>query len=272
VPNWDRLATYLAPDQYHQAFDFEFLLSAWDPDALRSAIATSLEGAAKVGSVPTWVLSNHDVVRHATRYGLPSGVTARDWLLDGDRSLIDRKLGLRRARAATLLMLALPGSVYLYQGEELGLHEVYDLPLDVLDDPVWKRSRHTEKGRDGCRVPIPWTVGGRSAGFGSNGSWLPQPDGWAAQSVEAQEGVEDSTLELYRNALSVRKTHLVDDEVLEWHDPGGPDVIAFRRGSGLTCVVNLGSVDFELPAGEIVISSESLSGTNLPPDTAVWMR
>jgi alpha-glucosidase len=110
------------------------------------------------------VLSNHDVIRHATRYGLPQGVDAKQWLLDGDRSLLDLDLGLRRARAATLALFALPGSVYIYQGEELGLHEVVDLPTEVLQDPVWERSGHEEKGRDGCRVPIPWTVDGPSAG------------------------------------------------------------------------------------------------------------
>jgi alpha-glucosidase len=223
-----------------------------------------------VGSIPTWVLSNHDVVRHATRYGLPDDIDAREWLLDGDRELLDAGLGLRRARAATLLMLALPGSVYLYQGEELGLPEVHDLPPAVLDDPVWTRSGHVLKGRDGCRVPIPWTVDGPSFGFGSNGSWLPQPGNWGSLSVEAQEDVEGSTLEMYRAALQLRRRRFVGDEALEWAD-AGEDVIVIRRGGGTTVIVNFGSRPVPLPASEVLLASGDLERGSLPPDTAVWL-
>lgn len=270
VDNWDRLGNYLRPDEYHQAFDFEFLLSPWDASAMRDAIDVSLTGAADVGSVPTWVLSNHDVIRHRTRYGLAPGAAPKKWLLDGDRSLLDDVAGERRARAATLLMLALPGSVYIYQGEELGLPEVHDLPVEVLDDPVWKRSGGTEKGRDGCRVPIPWESSGSSYGFGSNGSWLPQPASWGALSVEAQDGVAGSTLELYRSALRFRKGNLTADEEFEWIDLGS-DVIAFRRGSGLLCVVNLGVVPVTCPDGEVVLASGRSDSHVLEPDDAVWI-
>lgn len=270
LPSWGRLSRYLRSDEYHQAFDFEFLLAPWEGPAMRSAIEDSLAGAAQVESVPTWVLSNHDVVRHATRYGLPQNMLAKDWLLDGDRELLDPELGLRRARAAALLLLALPGSVYLYQGEELGLPEVVDLPLGVLDDPIWERSDHTEKGRDGCRVPIPWETGGDSAGFGDDGSWLPQPEGWGAVSVAAQEGVDGSTLELYRVALSIRRTELVDDIDLEWL-PAPDGVLAFRRGSGVRCVVNMGPTDVALD-GDVLVASAPLGSGVLPPDTAAWVR
>ncbi|HEY7822000.1 MAG TPA: alpha-amylase family glycosyl hydrolase, partial [Acidimicrobiia bacterium] len=157
LPDWSQLVDYLRPGEYHQAFDFLFLQSPWDARAMRESVQEALEATASVGKIPTWVLSNHDVVRHATRYALPQDVEAKKWLLDGDRSLLDPDKGLRRARAAALLMLALPGSVYLYQGEELGLTEVHDLPPGVLDDPMWERSGHAEKGRDGCRVPVPWS-------------------------------------------------------------------------------------------------------------------
>ncbi len=269
VVNWNRLARYIRPDEYHQAFDFHFLLAPWDAAEMRSAVATSLAGAAAVGSVPTWVLSNHDVVRHATRYGLPQDVVAKEWLLDGDRELLDVEAGVRRARAATMLMLALPGSVYLYQGEELGLAEVHDLPLDVLDDPVWVRSGHTEKGRDGCRVPIPWTPDGPSFGFGVNGSWLPQPDWFGPLAAAAQTGDPTSTLEMYRAALRLRREHVVDDEDLEWLEMG-EDVVAFRRGSGLVCMVNLGNEALPVPTGQIVLTSAPVFDDLLPPDAAVW--
>jgi alpha-glucosidase len=270
VSSWERLALYLRPDEYHQAFDFRFMLLPWDPEVMKEAIDTALAGAASVGSVPTWVLSNHDVVRHVTRYGLPSVPDARDWLLDGDRSLLDEEAGLSRGRAATLLMLALPGSAYLYQGEELGLPEVHDLPVEVLDDPVWDRSGHTEKGRDGCRVPIPWSKSGESFGFGSDGSWLPQPEGWGGLSVAAQEGVPGSSLELYRTALEVRRTHLSGDESLEWVE-FDPTVIAFRRGSDVTVLVNFGQSPIPIPQGRILVSSDDLPDGMLPADSAVWV-
>ncbi|HVR31344.1 MAG TPA: glycoside hydrolase family 13 protein [Acidimicrobiia bacterium] len=271
VVNWQRQAKYVRADEYHQSFDFHFLTSPWDAEAMRTAITTSLDGAQSVGSVPTWVLSNHDVVRHATRYGLPKDVVAKVWLLDGDRSLLDAAAGLRRARAAVLLMLALPGSVYLYQGEELGLGEVDDLPLEVVDDPVWVRSGHTEKGRDGCRVPIPWESDGPSFGFGDNGSWLPQPDWFAEFSVAREEGDPTSMLELYRSALRLRREHFVDDEVLVWLDMG-TGVIAFRRGSGVECIVNFGPEAVRLPDSDVLLTSAPVFDSLLPPDSAAWVR
>lgn len=270
LPDWSNLASYVQPGQYHQTFDFLFLQSPWDPEAMRQTTSDALEATASVGAVPTWVLSNHDVVRHATRYGLPQDIKAKTWLLNGDRDLLDPEKGLRRARAATLLMLALPGSVYLYQGEELGLPEVHDLPEGVLDDPVWERSGHTEKGRDGCRVPIPWDRKGESFGFGYDGAWLPQPEGWAELSVEAQEGVEGSTLELYREAIQIRSKFLEDDEDLEWLDTDG-QILAFRRGSGMICLVNYGPDPVQVPEGDLLLASNSLAEQGIPTDTGVWV-
>lgn len=269
VRDWGRLGRYIAPGEYHQAFDFLFLQSPWDRDQMRTRIEAAIDGAAAVGSVPTWVLSNHDMVRHTTRYALPQDFDARWWLLDGDRQLLDQDLGLRRARAALLLMLALPGSVYLYQGEELGLPEVVDIPLESLRDPVWARSGHTIKGRDGSRVSIPWTRDGPSAGFGSDGTWLPMPEDWGALSVEAQDGSPGSTLELYRRALRVRKDVFSGDRSMEWQD-GGDRVIEFDRGD-VTVLVNFGPGTVAIPDGEVLLASGDLDD-GLPSDSAVWVR
>ncbi|MGF1617688.1 MAG: glycoside hydrolase family 13 protein [Acidimicrobiia bacterium] len=269
VPSWDRLARYLRPGEYHQAFDFHFLVSPWQAAEIKKRTDVAIKTTAEVGTVPTWVLSNHDVVRHATRYGLPQDIDSKKWLAAGDRSLLDAETGLRRARSAILLMLALPGSVYLYQGEELGLPEVHDLPVDVLDDPVWERSNHTEKGRDGCRVPLPWSKGGPSFGFGEAEPWLPQPDWWGECSVEAQDGVAGSTLELYREAIRTRSENF-HTTTIDWLDLG-PEVLAFRRGSGVKCIVNFGDDPLPLPPGRVLISSEPLSDRSLPRDVAVWI-
>lgn len=271
VSSHDLLAMYVRPDEYHQAFDFHFLRAPWEASAIRSEIEDSMRATASVGSVPTWVLSNHDVVRHATRYGLDPGVDERAWLLDGGKGHFDARLGLRRARAAALLMLALPGSAYLYQGEELGLPEVPDLPESVIDDPVWERSGHSDKGRDGCRVPIPWNRQGSSFGFGDDGSWLPQPEVWSELSVESQSGLEDSTLELYRRAIRTRNDRLRADEGLEWVEHGS-DIVAFRRPGGFICLVNLGDAPVARPGGDVLESSSPLDQDgSVPPDTAVWI-
>ncbi|MGD2101913.1 MAG: glycoside hydrolase family 13 protein [Acidimicrobiia bacterium] len=270
LPNWERMSRYIRPGEYHQTFDFLFLESPWVCSAMTERVTEALEATGEHGTVPTWVLSNHDVMRHATRYALPPDVDHTTWLLDGDRSLLDHRRGVRRARAAALLMLALPGSVYIYQGEELGLPEVYDLSLEVIQDPVWKQSNHAVKGRDGCRVPLPWTPTGPSYGFGSQGSWLPQPDGWGDLSVASQDGRAGSTLELYRAALRVRTDRLRGDEELAWLDLG-EDVLAFRRGSGVTCVVNFGDDPVVLPDGAVLLTSGELDGDLLPVDTAAWV-
>jgi alpha-glucosidase len=269
VDGWERLARYLRPDEYHQAFDFDFMEAPWDSGEMRSIIDSALIGSSAVGAAPTWVLSNHDIVRQATRYGLPQRIKPTDWLLDGELSLLDAELGLRRARAAALLMLSLPGSAYLYQGEELGLPEVHDLPLEVLEDPTWARSHHTRKGRDGCRVPLPWTVGGTSHGFGTDGAWLPQPEGWGSMSVEAQDGVGGSTLELYREAIRLRSGHLRDGDTFDWIDSGA-EVLAFRRGE-ITVAVNFGSNPVPLPEGEVLLASQPPGPGLLPSDGAVWI-
>ena len=265
----EHLALYLRPDEYHQSFNFDFLTADWGPDEARGAISRALGAATTVGSTPTWTLSNHDVMRHATRYGLPPGTDWRAWPLAGPVEALDPVAGLRRARAMTMLLMALPGSLYVYQGEELGLPEVWDLPTDVLDDPVWEDSDHTQKGRDGCRVPMPWTPDGSSYGFGSNGAWLPQPPVYGELAASAQSGVEGSTLELYRAGLDLRKRYFEHDEDLAWLDLG-PGVVAFRRGSGAICALNYGPDTVPLPAGGLLLGSEP-GLEAIEPETCVWI-
>jgi alpha-glucosidase len=211
----------------------------------------------QVGAPPTWVLSNHDVVRHVTRYG------------GGD-------LGTRRARAAALLMLALPGSAYLYQGEELGLPEVEDLPDGVRRDPVFRRTDGAEPGRDGCRVPLPWSGTSASLGFGPGPAcWLPQPQAWQALTVERQTTDPTSMLNLYRNALAHRRriSALASGD-LTWL-PAPADVLAFRRGTDFLCVVNVGDTPVPLPeearsASPLLTSDPHLTGGILPGASAAW--
>ncbi|MFD5544252.1 glycoside hydrolase family 13 protein [Streptomyces sp. NPDC127079] len=266
-----RRALYARPDELGQAFNFEYLQAPWDADALRQVIADSLATAHAAGASATWVLSNHDVVRHASRLSLPAGTDENAWLLSGGHApAVDAGQGLRRARAATLLMLALPGSSYVYQGEELGLPEVADLPTAVLQDPIWEQTGHVRKGRDGCRVPLPWTTGGPSYGFGAGGAWLPQPSWFASYAVEAQAGTEGSTLEFYRTALRLRRK-LLDGETLTWAEaPEG--VLHFARSDGWRCVTNVSHAPVPLPPGEVLLASVPLplDGT-LPSDTTVWL-
>lgn len=266
----ERRPLYVRPDEYHQAFDFDLVRAPWSAAEFTKIIGSAIEFAHSVGSTNTWVLSNHDVVRHATRYALPGDVDPSMWLFDGQADLLDPALGERRARAAALIMLALPGAAYLYQGEELGLPEVWDLPEDVLDDPVWLNSGKTIKGRDGCRVPIPWDTTGPSLGFGDAEPWLPQPDRFAELAAAAQVDDEGSMLHLYRSAIAIRTAHLIGDDQVELLDLG-EDVLAFRRGSGTRCVVNMGSDPIPMPSGEVLLASSPLDGRELPGDTAVWL-
>jgi len=266
----ERLPLYLRADEYHQSFNFDLLEAPWDANRFRTVIVDAVTASADVGSAPTWVLSNHDVMREASRYGLPDGTDWRAWPVTGPADLLDVALGLSRARAAALVLLALPGSAYIYQGEELGLPEVWDLPPEVLDDPVWERSHHSHKGRDGCRVPLPWTADGPSYGFGSDSAWLPQPDQWADLAVDRQTDDPTSNLELYRAAIDIRRRYGIDDESLKLIELG-QHVVAYRRGSGLTCIANMGIEPIEMPGShdELLRSDGSPAGSVILPDTAV---
>jgi alpha-glucosidase len=277
VSSAERLARYLRPDEIHTAFDFRFLQAGWDATALRKAIDASLGALAPVGAPATWVLSNHDQTRHVTRFGRAGGRSVDPVSGVGARTApipSDLEVGRRRARAALLLMLALPGCAYLYQGEELGLEEVEDLPDELLQDPTWLRTGHTIRGRDGCRVPLPWSGTEPPFGFGPPGStpWLPQPSSWRDRAVQRQTGDSTSFLELYRAALRLRREHLgFRGAGMAWL-PAPDTVLRFDRPGGLETVVNLGST-IELPTGRpILLASEPLAEeTQLPPDTAVWL-
>ena len=248
----ERLARYVRPDEMQQTFNFAFLEAPWRPSALRQVIDGSLAAAAGVGAPVTWVLSSHDAVRPVTRLG-----------------------GLPPARAAALLMLALPGATYLYQGEELGLEQV-ELGDEYLRDPIWERSGHTERGRDGCRVPLPWSGTRPPYGFsqGREPTWFPQPEHWGPVTVQAQSADPDSTLALYRRALRIRRAHrILGEAAFAWLD-SADDVLAFRcgeNGRALVCQVNFGDSPVPLPSGHVLVSSEPLPGGLLPPNAAAWL-
>ncbi|WP_344136281.1 glycoside hydrolase family 13 protein [Luedemannella flava] len=280
VPNQDRMARYVRPDELHQAFNFEFLSTPWSAADYRRVIDGSLSTMATVGAPTTWVLSNHDVVRHASRLAAGMGGSAGGAGGAGDpAATADPRVGLRRARAAILVMLALPGSVYLFQGEELGLPEVFDLPAEARQDPIFARTNGAELGRDGCRVPLPWSGNAAPYGFGPAGSspWLPQPAAWAELSVEAEARDAGSTLSLYRSALAQRRRlDGLGDGVLRWLPSPAPDVLAFARdGADATviCVANLGDVAAALPAGlpaPVLASGPCPTPGELPADTTAW--
>jgi len=271
-----KVAAWVRPDEMHQAFNFAYLETPWDAAALHRVIDDSIAAFGAVGAPSTWVLSNHDVVRHATRLALTEENPQGHGVGPKTPGLGDPAVGLRRARAATAIMLALPGSAYVYQGEELGLPEVVDLPDDARQDPTWFRTHGERYGRDGCRVPIPWEADAPSYGFGAtDASWLPQPASWAAFARDRQRGVPDSTLTLYQTALRLRREHALADGALEWLRalPGGAELpasaVAFRNRD-VTVIANLGDTPLPLPPGEVLLASGAV-GTELPVDTAVWL-
>jgi alpha-glucosidase len=234
---------------------------------------------AEIGAPQTWVLSNHDVVRHASRLGYePVPGPLRMHGIGADDPQPDAEVGLRRARAATTIMLALPGSSYLYQGEELGLPEATELPDDVRQDPTWDKSGHTLRGRDGCRVPIPWEGDAPSFGFGpSEKSWLPQPAVYADLAVDRQTGVEGSTLELYRTLLRLRRDLRPGRGELTWVDLG-EDALAFdvstASGPPIRVIANLGRGFLPLPEGaDVLVASGDIDPERgLGTDTAAWVQ
>ncbi len=267
-----KLADWVRPDEMHQAFNFAYLETPWSAPALRRVITDSLDAFTGVGAPSTWVLSNHDVIRHASRLAMQNHVQGHG-LGPKSTNKPDPALGLRRARAATTLMLALPGSAYVYQGEELGLPEVVDLPDEARQDPTWFRTNGERYGRDGCRVPIPWEADAPAYGFNDTGaSWLPQPAEWATFARDAQIGVPGSTLELYRLLLEQRRELDLGSGSLQWLEGYGEDVIAFRNGA-ITVLANVGDVPVELPGGgDVLLASEPLDGSTLPADTTAWLR
>lgn len=265
-------AMYVRQDEMSQAFNFDFLKCSWDARRLREVIETTTGDNDAVGAPTTWVLSNHDVVRHTSRFGYPPGTSTERGVGPGDPQP-DEALGLERARALTLFALGLPGSAYLYQGEELGLPEHTTLPDSARQDPTWLRTGQQVRGRDGCRVPLPWSAEGPSYGFNDTGaSWLPQPQDWGRFAAEQQEGVAGSTLEMYRAALSVRRERRLGRGGIEWL-PAPEGVLALRNG-GTAVVLNTTGEQVVLPVeGDVLVGSAAVPapGGSLGPNACVWL-
>jgi len=275
-----RIARYVRADELQNSFNFEMLTTLWKADEIKAKIDNSMAALLEVGAPPSWVFNNHDVVRSVDRLDL--GLTNNGestFTRQGDPAKFNIARGTLRAKSATLMSLALPGGTYLYQGEELGLPEVRDIPEDRLTDPRWKMSGYKDRGRDGCRVPLPWKsepTGG--FGFSTNEvleldqSWLPMSPWMGNFSPELQDGVAGSTLTMYREALALRKLEEgLGDGPMSWIEAGA-DVVAFSRAGNFACYINFGAA-IEIPAGaKVLISSGPLEGNSIPTDTAVWLR
>jgi alpha-glucosidase len=269
VATTEAQAAYTRPDELHTTFNFHFLRAYWDATVIRDVIGTSLLTSAAVGAPPTWVLSNHDVWRPVTRFA--------PWR---DAHTIDIETGRRRAVAMSMLSLALPGSAYLYQGEELGLPEVVDLPDEVRQDPTFFRTQGRVKGRDGCRVPIPWSGEAPPYGFTTGTPWLPQPADWASLTAEAQAADESSTLSLYRRALRVRReSPVLGDGELIWRESGHDDVLAIERPGErpILVLLNTGGCERAVAVdGEVLLHTGDVSldpegALVIAPDTCCWV-
>jgi alpha-glucosidase len=267
--NWalpEHLKPYLVNRGLNQTFNPMLLVLPWNGRSIRSGIDTMLDLTDGVPGKAPWVLGNHDIVRPATRYGWRE---ARLFTQPGPDTVIDHEAGARRARAAALLELALPGSAYVYQGEELGLPEVFDIPDSQRDDPTFFRTEGERVGRDGCRVPIPWSGSVAPFGFSPDGvtTWLPQPADWASFTVEAEEADPDSVLFLYRQAIAARPSG-----PMTWVSAPDAEVLELTRGDDFTCIVNTGSSPVPLPESPVILASSDLAPDgSLLPDTAVWL-
>jgi alpha-glucosidase len=282
----DRLALYASPEELGQAFNFELLNANFNAHEYKTVVDRAFTQAKSIGSSTTWCLNNHDQMRPATKYGLLPTVDQIRWKNSaGKTSSIDAELGLRSAIAASMFIMALPGCTYIYQGEELGLQEVLGIPEDQIQDPQYLRNHKVDVGRDGCRVPLPWTEGGPSFGFGTGGSHLPQPQWFGKSSIEVESNDPTSPLSIFRKALALRKT-LVAEEELTWHETGDAHILHFSRPNGWHCITNFGRGHYDLTGkGELIHSSGPLaapgvylihgvetSGNDLPPATTVWLK
>lgn len=248
----ERFGEYIRPDELHLGFNFRLAETEFSAESVRAAIDNSIAAVAAVGGTPTWTLSNHDVEREVTRYG-------------------GGAVGTQRARAMAMVELALPGAAFIYNGAELGLPNV-DLPDDALQDPVWERSGHAERGRDGCRVPLPWEGAEPPFGFTTAATtWLPMPAEWSTLTVEAQIEDVDSMLSLYRSALELRaSTPEISGNDIDWYG-SPPGCLAFRRRGGLICALNTTDEPIALPGGQVLLTSAPLIDGQLPTNAAAWL-
>ena len=282
----EALVKYASTEELGQSFNFEFLDAAFNAYEFKTIIDRALGYAKKNGSSTTWCLNNHDQMRPATKFGLLPTVDRIRWRnSNGTSSPLDEKLGTQSAVAASMLIMALPGCTYIYQGEELGIHEVMDIPEDQIQDPQYLRNLKADKGRDGCRVPLPWTKSGSSFGFGDGGAHLPQPKHFGDYSIEVESADPSSPLSIFRKALALRK-NLITAEEITWHETGDNSVLHFSRPNGLHCITNFGRNHYNFDGiGEVIHASGPLAekgvylvhgvettGNDLPPATTVWVR
>ena len=262
------MALWVRPDEFHQTFNFRFLDAGWDRKALISAINESFDAFDAVGAPSTWVLNNHDVLRHVSRFGGDYGRTTASDGVGPNNPQPDHVLGLRKARAATLFMLGLPGASYLYQGEELGLPDHTTIADEHRQDPTFFRTNGQRVGRDGCRVPLPWEKGNASNGFNQTGkAWLPQPESYADLARDQQESDPDSTLELYRSALKLRSDLKLGEGSFDWVSTHAE--LSYQNGE-LTVIHNFTNQPIELN-GKVLISSMPLDEGRLSPNDTAWI-
>lgn len=265
-----KMAKWVRPDELHQAFNFGYLMTPWNAAALRDTIDGSIAAFSAVGAPSTWVLSNHDTIRHPTRLSVKEPLPHNIGIGPTSPDRPEETAALARGRAASLIMFALPGSAYVYQGEELGLPEGIDIPDEARQDPTWFRTPDGIYGRDGCRVPLPWKADAPAYGFSPNGaSWLPQPASWANYAADVQRRVQGSTLEMYRTALRIRKELSLATGTLMWNDSMA-DVLDFTVGA-VRVVANMSLNPIPLPQGEVLHASGRVD-QSISPDTAVWLR
>jgi len=282
----EALVKYASTEELGQSFNFELLEANFNAYDFKTIIDRAINSSKKNGSSTTWCLNNHDQMRPATKFGLLPTVDRVRWRnSNGTTSPLDVKLGTQSAVAASMLIMALPGCTYIYQGEELGLHEVTDIPEDQIQDPQYLRNLKVDKGRDGCRVPLPWTKTGSSFGFGDGGSHLPQPKNFGEYSIEAESADPTSPLSIFRKALALRKEWLAPEEIT-WHETGDSNVLHFSRPNGLHCITNFGRNYYNFDGiGELIHASGPLAkagvylvhgvettGNDLPPATTVWVK
>lgn len=289
----DLMAAFVNPEQFHQAFAFDLLLSPWVKSEVERAIRDTLD-IISIGSTPTWTLNNHDVQRVVTRLGRSNATdpnTVSNNAMEVDDVDIDIERGVRRARAMITLAMAMPGSLYLYMGEELGLPEVLDIPAERREDPVFLQTNGERIGRDGCRIPLPWTDD-PSTNFGFSSvdsdahtdvpdSWLPQPGWWGTGAVDELDGEDNSILELYRAVIDARREFAVPEGMVAAVVDLGPGLVAVRRGD-LVAVCNTTSepiaLDMENDLVEISLPVFASEPTEMhtpgviPPDSTVWLK
>jgi alpha-glucosidase len=262
------MALWVRPDEFHQTFNFRFLDAGWDREKLVSAIDESFEAFDAVGAPSTWVLNNHDVLRHASRFGGDYGRTTASDGVGPNNPQPDNVLGLQKARAATLFMLGLPGASYIYQGEELGLPDHTTIADEHRQDPTFFRTNGQRVGRDGCRVPLPWEMGDASNGFNQTGkAWLPQPKSYSSLSRDQQVGKPDSTLTMYQQALKLRKELKLGEGSFDWVSKTA--VLTYQNGN-LRVVHNFTSEPVAIE-GEVLLSSMPLAAGNLLPNDTAWV-